>query len=214
VDWCEVHKEETFFSNVTIPTYMAEVCQDTGLYMVHMGSGCVYEGNNLYTEEDIPNFKGSFYSRTKIYSEDILTQYNDILQIRIRMPIDSRLSNKNLITKLTGYRQVINTRNSVTCVQDLMHAAERLMELKRRGIYNVVNPGIITHKQVLEMYRAIVESDFVMPEFIPINKLNTLAARSNCTLSTHKLDNEGIKMRRSEDAIAACMREYKNWKSL
>ncbi len=57
VDWCESHKEETFFSNVTVPTYMAEVCENAGLYMVHMGSGCIYEGDRRYTEGSTPNFK-------------------------------------------------------------------------------------------------------------------------------------------------------------
>ena len=45
IDWCEKHKDETFFSNVTIPSLMAEVCEETDTYMVHIGSGCVYETN-------------------------------------------------------------------------------------------------------------------------------------------------------------------------
>jgi len=106
VDWCESNKESTFFSNVTIPTFIAEVCNDMNIRMLHLGSGCIYEGDNEgkgYSEDDEPNFRGSFYSRTKIYSEQILSEYKDILQLRIRMPIDNRPGDRNLIDKLLKY---------------------------------------------------------------------------------------------------------------
>jgi len=213
VDWCESHKEETFFSNVTVSTYIAEVCENIGLYMVHMGSGCIYEGDASYTEDSNPNFKGSFYSKTKIYSEQILKQYNNVLQIRIRMPVDNKPSPRNLITKLVGYSKVINTPNSVTCIPDMLGAASRLMRMRKTGIYNAVQAGFITHKELLEIYHDIVDINFKMPIFIPIEELDTItvAKRSNCTLSTTKLERAGTKMRSVKEAIAACMEEYKKW---
>jgi 3,5-epimerase/4-reductase len=211
VDWCEIHKEETFFSNVTVPTYMAEVCEELEKYMVHMGSGCIYEGNKQYLETYPVNFTGSFYSRTKIYSQEILQYYDNILQMRIRMPIDNVPSPKNLITKLIGYKKVINISNSVTCIPDLLQAARVLIELRRTGIYNVVNKGAITHKEILEMYCDIVNPKFMMPEIISVDELDkiTIARRSNCTLSTVKLEREGIYMKPAKYAIAECMKHYK-----
>ncbi len=214
VDWCEAHKDETFYSNVTVPALMAEVCDELGTYMVHMGSGCIYEGDRHYVEISAPNFKGSFYSRTKIYSQQILQHYDNILQMRIRMPIDITPSPRNLITKLAGYKKVINVSNSVTCIPDLLEAAYRLMERKKTGIYNVVNEGAITHREILEMYRSIVDPAFVMPEFISVHELDTIARRSNCTLGIVKLENEGIKMRSVKDAIAECMKVYRNYAGL
>jgi len=210
VDWCEIHKEETFFSNVTIPAFMAEACEELEKYMVHMGSGCIYEGNKKYPETHAANFTGSFYSKTKIYSQEILQYYDNILQMRIRMPIDDRPSPKNLITKLTGYKKVINTSNSVTCIPDLLQASRALIESKRTGIYNIVNKGVITHKEILEMYRDIVDPKFMMPEIISVDELGniTLAGRSNCTLSTVKLEQEGIYMKPVKYAIAECMKNY------
>lgn len=43
IDLCESNKDETFFSNVTVPAMMAEACLETDTYMVHIGSGCIYE---------------------------------------------------------------------------------------------------------------------------------------------------------------------------
>jgi nucleoside-diphosphate-sugar epimerase len=43
--------------------------------MVHIGSGCTYQGDNDgkgYSEEDIPNWDGNYYAWTKIVSERYL----------------------------------------------------------------------------------------------------------------------------------------------
>ena len=36
IDWCEEHRDETFFSNVTVPTLIAEVCTNADVRMVHI----------------------------------------------------------------------------------------------------------------------------------------------------------------------------------
>lgn len=117
IDLCESNKDETFFSNVTVPAMMAEACLETDTYMVHIGSGCIYETSRCsgiwFSENDKPNFKKSLYSRTKIFAEDILSEYENVLQLRIRIPIDNIPSSRNLIDKLIGYKQVINIPNSI-----------------------------------------------------------------------------------------------------
>lgn len=212
VDWCESNKESTFFSNVTIPTFIAEVCNDMNIRMLHLGSGCIYEGDNEgkgYSEDDEPNFRGSFYSRTKIYSEQILSGYKDILQLRIRIPVDNRPGDRNLIDKLLKYNKVINEQNSITYIPDFLKIVTELMDRKEIGIYNIVNEGSIGHKEILGLYKEIVDPEFKMPEFIEIEELDTIAKRSNCILSTKKLEDIGIKVRDVREAIRECMYIYK-----
>lgn len=218
IDWCESNREITFFSNVTVPTLLAEVCKDVGIYLVHIGSGCIYEGlgknNNGFTEKDKPNFKDSFYSRSKIFSEQILNNYDNILILRIRMPIDSKPSDRNLITKLVRYKEVIgDIPNSITYLLDLMKVSKELMDRKESGIYNVVNDGTITHREILELYKEIVNPTFKLPKFIGLEELKklTLAGRSNCTLSTEKLYQKGIKIRDVKDALKECLQEYRKY---
>lgn len=212
VDWCESDKEQTFFSNVTIPVYMAEACVDTDIYMVHIGSGCIYETNKCsgmgFSENDRPNFKGSFYSRTKIFAEKILSEYDNVLQLRIRMPIDNIPSSRNLIDKLIKYEQVINIPNSITYIPDFLTTAKRLMNMHETGIFNVTNTGAITHKEILKMYQHIVDPSYELPTFIPVEKLNTIAQRSNCILYNTRLEGKGIKMMHVLDAVDICMKEY------
>lgn len=215
IDYCESNKEYTFQGNVTIPTYIAEVCEKYEKYMIHIGSGCVYETNGYsdigFDENDKPNFKGSFYSRTKIFAEKILEEYDNILQLRIRMPIDNIPSPRNLIDKLTGYKQVINVQNSITYIPDFMIVAKKLMDMHETGIFNVTNKGAITHREILQMYKDIVNPSYEMPEFIPPEKLDTIAGRSNCILYNKRLENRGIEMRHVLDAVSCCLMEYKKY---
>lgn len=216
VDWCELNKESTFFSNVTIPTFIAEVCNDTDIRMVHLGSGCIYEGDNEgkgYSEDDEPNFRESFYSRTKVYSEQILSRYKDVLQLRIRMPIDNKPSDRNLITKLVKYREVIgDIENSITIIDTLLETAKKLIDMRKAGVYNVIN-GEITHRRILELYKEIVDPEYEMPRFIGVDELKklTMAGRSNCVLSIEKLKNDGIEVENINEAMRRCLAEYRKY---
>lgn len=213
IDWCESNKERTFESNVTIPTYLAECCENNGVRLVHLGSGCIYESNRCsnigFSENDSPNFKGSWYSKTKIFAEDILNEYKNVLQLRIRMPIDSVPSPRNLIDKLVGYKQVINAPNSVTVIPDLLAVAKILMDNNEKGIFNVVNKGTIKHEQILTMYKNIVDPNFTMPEFISPEKLNTIAGRSNCILYPTRLEGMCINMPYVLESVENCLHEYR-----
>ena len=85
VDWCEDHKIETVKGNITVPLMILEASQNLDKYMVHIGSGCVYEGDNNgkgWSEDDEPNFGGSFYSRTKASSEKMINEF-PVLQLSL-----------------------------------------------------------------------------------------------------------------------------------
>ena len=162
VDWCEDHKMETLFGNVTAPLILARACEDLGLYMVHIGSGCVYEGDKGgegYSEEDAPNFDGSYYSRTKAWSERMLKDFN-VLQLRLRMPFDSVPSARNFITKIVKYNKVISVPNSISVLEDFLKAAKVLIEKRATGVYNVTNPGTITHQEILDLYIELVDPTY------------------------------------------------------
>ena len=157
VDWCEDHKLETMKSNVIGPLNLCQVCSDEGTYMAHLGSGCVYEGDNNgkgFSEDDAPNFFGSYYSRTKMLSEMGLKDF-PVLQLRLRMPLDSEPSPRNLITKLAGYTKIIDAPNSISALDDFVPASIKLIERKRTGIYNVTN-----HLNPLDVYNNVTSPNY------------------------------------------------------
>ncbi len=213
IDWCETHKEETLFSNLVVSTLLAIACSKRGIYMVHIGSGCIYEGDNCgkgFIEEDEPNFYGpQFYAKTKILSEKVLCEFN-CLQIRIRMPLDDHSHERNLIDKLLKYPKVIDVQNSITTVPHLLTAMRVLIGKKATGVFNVTNPGTISAAEVLNLYKEIVNPSHKF-EIFSLEELDkiTLGKRSNCKLDSSKLECEGAYLPEVHDAVRECLIKYK-----
>ena len=214
VDWCEDNKEETFFGNVMLPLYLAKACKENNSKLVHIGTGCVYTGDNNgkgFSETDAPNFGGSFYAQTKMLSESMLNDF-DVLQLRIRMPIDSVPNERNFLTKLIKYARIVNITNSMTVVDDLLEAGEILMKKNATGIYNIVNPDALSHKEILDMYKEIVDPSFKY-HIISLEELKPLikADRSNCVLNTEKLEKE-YAIPKLRERLIEIMKKYKETK--
>lgn len=211
VDWCEDHKEETFHSNVTGPIVLMEECRQRRIYWVHIGSGCIFSGDNGgrgFREEDAPNFQGSFYARTKQWADALLDAFTDsaegsggILILRIRMPMEPEEHSKNLLTKVTKFTKVIDVPNSVTYLPDFVDSAATLIDRRRTGIYHMVNPGPVSLYAVACMFAA--RDGRAKPERLTEEAARgmTKAARSNCVLSTEKLQAEGIVLPRAIERI-------------
>ncbi|MDB4979107.1 MAG: hypothetical protein JWM56_1293 [Candidatus Peribacteria bacterium] len=212
VDWCEDHKPETVRSNVTGALMVMEECLNRHIYLVHIGSGCIYQGDNGgkgWAETDPPNYFGSFYSRTKAWSDEILSEF-PVLNIRLRMPFDGTASPRNLIMKLAKYGRVLDEPNSLTNMPDLLNAVAQLMEKRLTGTFNIVNPGVISPFEVMEMYKEIVDPAHVF-ERLTVDHLGEVAktGRSNCILSGEKLRKAGIEMPDVREAVKNALVELR-----
>ena len=209
VDWCESHREETLHSNVTGPLVLLEACLARGCYLVHLSSGCLYQGDNGgrgYQETDPPNFTGSFYSRTKAYADQILAEF-PVLILRPRMPFDDSLHNRSLFGKLVHYQRVLDAENSFTYVPDFLLAAQELIAGRQVGVFHVVNPGTSSPYRMMLRYREFVDPDHEF-ECLSADELDclTTAQRSSCVLSTDKLVQHGIRLGPLDDAIDQALR--------
>ena len=209
VDWCEDHKLETVHSNVQGPLNILDACAARGIYWVHVGSGCTYEGDNAgrgFAEDDAPNFTGSFYARTKLWIDQILRDF-PVLQVRLRMPFDSSSHPRSLISKLRKYAKVLDEENSLTYLPDFLTAVKTLIAKRRTGTYNVVNPGVVSPYGIMTRYKEIVDPNHVF-ERLTADHLKDVAkaGRSNCTLNGSKLAAEGIRMRPVAEAVDEALR--------
>lgn len=203
VDWCEDHKEETLRANVTGPLILLEECMKRGIYLVHLSSGCIYTGDEktLFTEDDPPNFGGSFYSRTKAWTDQIMKDF-PVLVLRLRMPFDGTLNPRTLLGKLMKYDRVLDVRNSLTYLPDFFSAADQLIQKRKTGIFNMVNPGAISPYEVMEMYKKLVQPDHTFARLSEEDLSDVVkAGRSNCVLSTAKLEKEGIHLRPIQEVV-------------
>jgi len=195
VDWCEDHVGETLVVNICGVINLAEICSSLNIHMSNYASGCIYTGGYdcPYTEEDEPNFTGSTYSFTKALAEKALSKFNNICQLRLRMPITSELTERNFITKILNYPKVVNIPNSMSLLDELIPVSIDLAVRGKTGVYNLVNPGVISHNQILSMYKEYVDPSYTWTNFTLEEQTAILKApRSNCHLSSAKLEKEYI----------------------
>ncbi|KAF3959616.1 hypothetical protein ACB098_10G058700 [Castanea mollissima] len=200
VDWCESHKVETIRTNVVGTLTLADVCRDKGIVLINYATGCIFEydsdhplGSGVgYKEEDTPNFIGSFYSKTKAMVEDLLKNYENVCTLRVRMPISSDLSNpRNFITKITRYEKVVNIPNSMTILDELLPISIEMAKRNLTGIWNFTNPGVVSHNEILEMYREYIDPNFTWKNFTLEEQAKVIVApRSNNELDATKLKQE------------------------
>src|SRR5207244_563677 len=101
----------------------------------------------------------------KIMLEKMLMAYPNVLYLRIRMPVSSDIHSHNLITKLTRFAKVVNIPNCLTVLDDLVPLIPRMVINGLSGIYNFVNPGVISHNEILDMYKKYVDPTFSYQNF-------------------------------------------------
>lgn len=214
VDWCETHTIETLRSNVEGPMVLARACADAKTYLLHLASGCIFYGPSPspggWREDDHAN-PTAFYSRTKYAADLVLSRLDNVGIARLRMPIDGEPGARNLITKLTAYRQVIDVENSVTVVDDLVAVVSGLLERRATGIFHATNPGTMRHRDLLALYRELVDPTHqveLIAEAELVARGLAQKGRSNCVLSSERLDALGLTMRPVDVALRDCMIRY------
>lgn len=212
IDWCEEHKEETLRANVTGPLVLLDACRKRNMYLVHLSSGCIYSGDNNgkgFTENDQPNFTGSYYSRTKAQVDALLAEFSEhVLILRLRMPFDGSGNERTLIQKLKRYPRVHNLPNSLTYIPDFIQAADSLIKKSATGIYHIVNPGTASPYEIMKLYQEIVDPNHVV-ELLSDEEVQTIqkAGRSNCLLNTEKLAEEGVILLSVQEAIKQALQQ-------
>jgi len=201
VDWCEDHKSETVRTNVIGCLNIADLCAERGIHHLLYATGCIFEydethviGGPGFTEDEAPNFHGSYYSHTKAMVEDMLKVFPTTCTLRVRMPISDDLSPRNFLTKIIKYDKVVNIPNSMTVLTELLPVSLVMAERGLTGIYNFCNPGAISHNECLELYKKYVDPDYTWANFtVEEQALILKAGRSNNTLDHTKLTSGRIR---------------------
>ena len=209
IDWCESHRSETLHSNVVGPAVVFEECLRKDVPLVHMGSACVFSGNNDgkgFGEEHQPNAIESYYSRTKVIADELLKDF-PVLVLRLRMPFDNSSHPRSLITRLRSYSHVLDVQNSMTYMPDFIRAATSLISMHATGIHHVVNPGTISPYEIMVRYQEVVDPAEKF-ERLSLEKLSNFvkAPRSNCTIATNRLQAAGIELRPVHEAVDVALK--------
>lgn len=213
VDDCEKNIEKTLISNAFVPLILAEAALRNKIRLVHISSGCIYHFNyslpdKPIVEDRIPDYFDLFYSRTKIYSERSLDaaikKGYPILIARIRIPLDNRPHQKNILTKLINYKKVIDIPNSITYIPDFIRGLKHLIRIDAEGIFNMVNKGALRYPELMDIYKKYVPSF----KYKIVDYEDLHLTRTNLVLSTKKLENAGFKVRGIHEVLEECVQNY------
>jgi 3,5-epimerase/4-reductase len=222
VDWCEDHPLETILGNTKLPIDVAHACQEKGVYLLHIGSGCIFYGDSphpdkKWREYDMGNPTDVTYSRTKWAADLVLSRLPSVGIARIRMPIDYIPSAQNMIDKLASFQKVVDVENSVTIVDDMVSVFYKIMEKKAEGIFHVTNPGILKHRDIIALYKEFVDpthaNEWISNEDLVRQGL-AKKGRSNNFLASERLVEVGIEMRDVHEAMRDTMLKYAKMKKL
>lgn len=221
IDWCEDHKPETIRTNVIGTLNVADLCYLKDIHCTVYATGCIFKyddahpmGSGIgFTEEDKPNFDGSFYSKTKGFMEPMLSTYPNCLILRVRMPVSDDLFHRNFVTKIAKYEKVVNIPNSMTILHEMLPASLAMAQKGLTGVYNFTNPGTISHNQVLDLFKKYIDPNFSYQNFSLEEQAKILKAdRSNNELDTTKLLRdmpEGIVINDIQTAFELCFQRMK-----
>ena len=211
---------ENIRDNLFSPLLLAEICRSRQIHFTYLGTGCIFnydethpygEEINGFGENAMPNFYGSSYSIVKGFTDRFVHLYDKyVLNLRIRMPITGEKNGRNFITKITTYARVCSIPNSMTVLPELLVYVLEMMRQKTTGTMNLTNPGLITHNEMLEMYKEIVDPTFTWNNFSKEEQRAVLAAdRSNNFLDTSRLETMFPQVKSIKDAVRGCMYSYK-----
>jgi len=212
---------ENVRDNLFSPLLLAELSRVKNIHYTYLGTGCIFKFDedhpfgkeeNGFDEDSLPNFFGSSYSVVKGFTDQFMHLYeNNVLNLRIRMPITGSMNARNFITKIATYEKVCSVPNSMTVLPELLPMVIELMKNKTTGTLNLTNPGLISHNEILQMYKEIVDPNFTWKNFSQEEQRKILAAdRSNNFLETNKLETFFPRVRNIKDAIKAMLYDYKN----
>lgn len=204
--------------NLFSPITLALACMKYGIHFSYLGTGCIFDTNpfdlsKTFSETDDPNFFGSAYSTVKGFTDRIMRQFDEnVLQIRIRMPITDTDHPRNFITKITKYHKVCSIENSMTVLPSLLPIFAQLVKRKHTGTVNLTNPRTICHERILQLYQQHVDPAFKFQLFTLDEQNDVLKSkRSNNHLDTTVLETLFPDVPDVETAIIDCL---KHWKSM
>lgn len=171
-----------------------------------------------FAEDDDPNFcfehdNCSFYSGTKAVAEKILVGFPEFYVWRLRIPFDEFDGARNYLSKIQRYSKVYQNWNSVSHRGDFVKACLDLWtQGKAGGVYNIVNPGYVSTREVAEKIRKKLKPAW-KPEYWKSDdefyRFGASAPRSNCLLDPAKITQAGVVLRPVEEAIEDSLDRWK-----
>ncbi|HQF42987.1 MAG TPA: dTDP-4-dehydrorhamnose reductase [Ignavibacteriaceae bacterium] len=186
VDKSETDRETAWKINVKGVEYISEAARVLDSHIVHISSDYIFDGKNgPYTENDTPNPIG-YYGRTKLASENVLKisgTKNTIIRTNVlygtakysrsdfvKWVVESVRAKKEI-------RIVDDQFNNPTFIDDLVQAINKIVELRKEGIYNIGGSEVLSRYDFTMMIADFFNLDKSLIKKIKTEELNQPARR-------------------------------------
>lgn len=186
VDKSESERELAWKINVKGVEYLSETARVLDSHLIHISTDYIFDGRSgPYTENDTPNPLG-YYARTKLASENTLKISgckNTILRTNVlygtakysrpdfvKWVVESLRANKEI-------RIVDDQINNPTFIDDLVQGINKIVELRREGIYNIGGNEFINRYEFTLMIAEYFKLDKNLVKKIKTEELNQPARR-------------------------------------
>lgn len=237
VELNDEHKAETLLGNLVFPAQLASICESTGTPLLHVSTGCLFNGHPPsatrdgfkitwpessetrdapFKETDEPHLtfdKGAgWYVGSKQLAETVVGRYAKSWICRTRLPFDEIDHPRNFLTKMVAFPRILDTYNSYSHRGDFVKACLDLIEVGAPyGTYNCTNPGAVWTHEIVKMMSerpGAFKSDWEYWNWDAFLKTRK-TPMSNCELDCSKLLAAGVKIRPVQEALADAV---KNWR--
>lgn len=213
---------ENVRDNLFAPVTLALLCKKYKIHLTYLGTGCILtfdedhpygEESTGFTEDSLPKFFGSSYSTAKGFTDRLMYLIGgSALNLPIRMPIVGEDNPRNFITKITCYDKICSIPNSMSVLPDLLPLVVDMMQNNVTGTVNLTNPGLISHNEILTMYKEYVDPDFTWTSFTAEEQTRILDYhRSNNCLNTDRLQSMYKDVPHIKDSIRSVLQNYKTY---
>lgn len=215
LEWCEENKDEANLVNVIGAINVAKACKSFNHHLVHVSSGCIFDGmetEKVYDENDTPT-PACWYAITKSNADEKLLSlnYEKITIVRPRQLISPVPNPTNMLTKFIGLKggNFIDSKNSVTCIEDMKEMIDHLISKRSFGIFNLANSGTSSPYEIAMKIKEKLSPDLNVKKISYNDYLKSLKVkRVNTLLSIDKLLSTGYVPRDTSVAIDWCLEHY------
>jgi dTDP-4-dehydrorhamnose reductase len=208
--------KENIRDNLYGPLVLSILCKKYNIHYTYLGTGCIFNDIDpsaiSHSENESPNFYGSSYSIVKGFTDRLQHMFEEnTLNLRIRMPITDFDHPRNFISKIIGYKKICSMSNSMTVLHDMYPIIYDLLKNNKTGTFNMVNKGIISHNEILNMYKEIVDPtlEWTNISLTEQDKI-LLSQRSNCQLDHNKLYELYPNIPEIHVSVRNCIHKLKN----
>ena len=213
LEHCEEFKGESFASNTQGVLNVIEACSAFKVKLIHISSGCLFDGNDIISDEESEPSPAVWYTWTKKWADEIIQNYGyeNYLILRPRQLISRVPHKSNMITKFASMKSIpaIDEPNSLTCIEDFSEMIDHLIKKDETGIYNCCNTGVVSPYDVAIAIKKYINNDLEVDKISYENLLKILPNRRvNTVLSCKKLIETGYIPRSAIDALEWCVQGY------